>query len=218
MPGYRAKGTACRLHPAIKGVTGAQSSGASIVSFNADAFCSYGHEQGGNAPVGSYAAFAYAQALNYLLADREHVQRVGDTTIVCWAAGGETAYQQVAMDALFAMDAPVSESDVRNAVDKLVHGQSVEWQNVTLDPQRHFYVLGLAPNAARLSVRFFWQDTFQTLLDNVQKHYDRLEIVRPAYDKFRGWGCIGCCRKPSTPIPAAHRQHRSWRAMSCVQS
>lgn len=99
---------------------------------------------------------------------------MGDTTIVCWAAGGETAYQQVAMDALFAMDAPVSESDVRNAVDKLVHGQSVEWQNVTLDPQRHFYVLGLAPNAARLSVRFFWQDTFQTLLDNVQKHYDRL--------------------------------------------
>lgn len=178
------KAPLARLHPAIKGVTGAQSSGASIVSFNADAFCSYGHEQGGNAPVGSYAAFAYAQALNYLLADREHVQRVGDTTIVCWAAGGETAYQQVAMDALFAMDAPVSESDVRNAVDKLVHGQSVEWQNVTLDPQRHFYVLGLAPNAARLSVRFFWQDTFQTLLDNVQKHYDRLEIVRPAYDKF----------------------------------
>ena len=178
------KAPLARLHPAIKGVTGAQPSGASIVSFNADAFCSYGHEQGGNAPVGSYAAFAYAQALNYLLADREHVQRVGDTTIVCWAAGGETAYQQVAMDALFAMDAPVSESDVRNAVDKLVHGQSVEWQNVTLDPQRHFYVLGLAPNAARLSVRFFWQDTFQTLLDNVQKHYDRLEIVRPAYDKF----------------------------------
>ena len=178
------KAPLARLHPTIRGVIGAQDMGTTIVSFNKDAFCSYGHEQGGNAPVGSYAAFAYAQALNYLLADREHVQRVGDTTIVCWAAGGETAYQQVAMDALFAMDAPVSESDVRNAVDKLVHGQSVEWQNVTLDPQRHFYVLGLAPNAARLSVRFFWQDTFQTLLDNVQKHYDRLEIVRPAYDKF----------------------------------
>ena len=157
------KAPLARLHPTIRGVIGAQDMGTTIVSFNKDAFCSYGHEQGGNAPVGSYAAFAYAQALNYLLADREHVQRVGDTTIVCWAAGGETAYQQVAMDALFAMDAPVSESDVRNAVDKLVHGQSVEWQNVTLDPQRHFYVLGLAPNAARLSVRFFWQDTFQTL-------------------------------------------------------
>ena len=67
------KAPLARLHPAIKGVAGAQSSGASIVSFNADAFCSYGHEQGGNAPVGSYAAFAYAQALNYLLADREHM-------------------------------------------------------------------------------------------------------------------------------------------------
>ena len=171
-------------HPAIKGVRDAQSSGAALVSFNAPAFCSYGREQNYNAPVGKYAAFAYTAALNHLLADRNNVQIIGDTTIVCWAAGGETAYQQVAMDALFAMDAPVSESDVRNAVDKLVHGQSVEWQNVTLDPQRHFYVLGLAPNAARLSVRFFWQDTFQTLLDNVQKHYDRLEIVRPTYDKF----------------------------------
>mgnify|MGYP000057859360 CR=1 FL=1 len=101
--------------------------------------------RGVNAPVGSYAAFAYAQALNYLLADREHVQRVGDTTIVCWAAGGETAYQQVAMDALFAMDASVSESDVRNAVDKLVHGQSVEWQNVTLDPKNSLLCAWLGP-------------------------------------------------------------------------
>ena len=89
---------------------------------------------------------------------------MGDTTIVCWAAGGETAYQQLAMDALFAMDAPVSESDVRNAVDKLVHGQSVEWQNVTLDPQRHFYVLGLAPNAARSRFAFSGRIHFKRCL------------------------------------------------------
>ena len=78
-----------RLHPVIKGVAGAQSSGASIVSFNAESFCSYDHEQGANAPVGTYAAFAYTQALNYLLADREHVQRIGDATVVCWSEGAE---------------------------------------------------------------------------------------------------------------------------------
>ena len=39
-----------RLHPSIKGVSGAQSTGASMVSFNAPAFCSFGHEQGANAP------------------------------------------------------------------------------------------------------------------------------------------------------------------------
>lgn len=172
-----------RLHPVVKGVAGAQSSGASIVSFNAEAFCSYGHEQGANAPVGSYAAFAYTQALNYLLADREHVQRIGDTTVVCWSEGAESAYQDAAMAMLFGADT-FSDEDLHAVLKKLANGQPVDWDAVTLDPGAHFYVLGLAPNAARLSVRFFWQDTFGTLAKNVQQHFDALEIKRPSFDKF----------------------------------
>jgi CRISPR-associated protein Csd1 len=61
------RGPIARLHPAIKGVWGAQSSGASLVSFNRDAFSSYGHEQGENAPVSEAAAFAYTTALNRFL-------------------------------------------------------------------------------------------------------------------------------------------------------
>src|SRR5260370_22054860 len=75
-----------RLHPAIKGVWGAQSSGASIVSFNLDAFTSYGHEQGDNAPVSEASAFAYTSALNHFLArDSGHRIQVGDTSTVFWA-------------------------------------------------------------------------------------------------------------------------------------
>ena len=57
-----------------------------MVSFNEDAFESYGREgdQGLNAPVSRYAAFAYAEALGYLLSRREHHIRLGDTTIVYW--------------------------------------------------------------------------------------------------------------------------------------
>lgn len=51
-------------------------------------------------------------------------------------------------------------------------------------PAWTFYILGLSPNSARLSVRFFLHNTFGGFLRNVQAHYDRLEIVRPAYDKF----------------------------------
>ena len=80
------------VHPAVKGVAGAQSSGAAIVSFNAPAFCSYGKEQSLNAPVGKYAAFAYTAALNYLLSDKSNVHRIGDTTVVCWAEGAEPQY------------------------------------------------------------------------------------------------------------------------------
>ena len=81
------------IHPSIKNVAGAQSSGAALVSFNAPAFCSYGKEQNLNAPTGKFASFAYTAALNHLLADRDHVYRVGDATVVCWAKTGETAYQ-----------------------------------------------------------------------------------------------------------------------------
>lgn len=174
-----------RLHPSIKGVMGAQSSGASLVSFNAPSFESYGHEQGANAPVGSYAAFAYTQALNYLIADRDHIQRAGDTTLVFWAENAEPAFQDFFNMSLFPTDAEnLSESDFAAAVKKLARGEAVDWENTRLDPNSRFYILGLSPNAARLSVRFFWQNSFGKFLENVQKHYDRLEIIRPSYDKF----------------------------------
>ena len=87
------------LHPSIKGVMGAQSSGASLVSFNAPAFESYGKEsardnqgQGRNAPVGKYAAFAYGAALNYMVGHADFHGRLGDTTLVYWAEGAEPAY------------------------------------------------------------------------------------------------------------------------------
>ena len=174
--------TLARLHPSIKGVAGAQVIGASLVSFNAPAFCSYEHEQGANAPTGEYAAFAYATALNTLLADRDHICRVGDTTILFWAANAEAAYQDFMMYSLF--NDHYSEGDILSTLHSLAKGESVDWDQARLDPATRFYVLGLAPNAARLSVRFFWQNNFGTLARNIARHYERLDIVRPSFDKF----------------------------------
>ena len=92
------------VHPAIKNVQGAQSSGAALVSFNAPAFCSYGKEQNYNAPTGKLAAFAYTTALNHLLSDREHVYRMGDATVVCWAKCGENVYQNMMGWAFFGQE------------------------------------------------------------------------------------------------------------------
>ena len=173
------------VHPAIKNVAGAQSSGAALVSFNAPAFCSYGKEQNLNAPTGKYAAFAYTTALNYLLADREHVYRVGDATVVCWAKGGGNLYQSLFGFAAMGQAEPAyEESELRDMVKQLCQGNPVEFAEQRIDPDMDFYVLGLSPNAARLSVRFFLRNTFGDFLRNVQAHQDRLEIVRPAYDKF----------------------------------
>ena len=191
------RGPLAQLHPNIKGVAGAQSSGASLVSFNASAFCSYEHEQGANAPTSEYAAFAYATALNTLLADRDHVCRVGDTTIVLWAEGASAAYQDWAVQALFGgvgTDAPAyQENDLLNALKQLASGHAIDWDENRLDPSTRFYVLGLAPNAARLSVRFFWQNSFGQLAQNLDAHYNRLRIVRPAYDQtspFTVWRMV----------------------------
>lgn len=175
-------GTLARLHPSIKGVAGAQSSGASLVSFNAPAFCSFEHEQGANAPVSDYAAFAYTTALNTLLADRNRVSRVGDTTILCWAAGGESAYQDCFLMSIF--NDSYTENDILNTLHHLSKGESIQWDDTRLSPDTRFYVLGLAPNAARLSVRFFWQNSFGALARNLERHYQRLEIIRPSFDKF----------------------------------
>lgn len=167
------------IHPSIKGVCDAQSSGAALVSFNAPAFCSYGHAQNYNAPVGKYAAFAYSAALNHLLADRNNVQLIGGTTVVCWAEGADPAYQALSAAALFGQEMQgLTENDLRSALKRLAQGLSCD--DLGVDPDRPFYILGLAPNSARLSVRFFLRDTFGNLMRNVNDHYERLEIVRPA--------------------------------------
>ena len=176
-----------RTHPNISGVPGAQSSGAALVSFNAPAFCSYGHEQGDNAPVSKYAAFAYTTALNRLLADRNHCKHVGDTTILCWAENAEPVYQDAMSMFLFGADeaAGIQESDVQAALKRLSAGQTVPFLEKELSPDQHFYLLGLAPNAARLSVRFFLRDTFGSFAQNLQRHAEEMEIDCSEKEKFR---------------------------------
>ena len=171
-----------RLHPLIKGVWGAQSSGASLVSFNADAFCSYEMENGGNAQTGESAARAYGAALNYLLSDSERVYRAGDVTVVGWAFEGNAVYQDLLMACLNQEDT-IRDVDVQSALKKLCRGESADWKGRQLRPDNMFYILGLSPNAARLSVRFFLKNEFGRWLANLQAHEDRLEIVIPAFVK-----------------------------------
>lgn len=178
------------VHPSVKGVAGAQSSGAAIVSFNAPAFCSYGKEQSLNAPVGKYAAFAYTAALNYLLSDKPNVHRIGDTTTVCWAEGAEPQYSLFAGLSLFGDSLPegLSDSSLRSALKNLAQGLPCE--ELALDPDRPFYILGLAPNAARISVRFFYRDSFGKLMKNVNDHHKRMEIAGAQYAITPLWAML----------------------------
>jgi CRISPR-associated protein Csd1 len=171
-------------HPKIKGVNGAQPMGASIVSFNAPAFCSYDREQNANAPVGKYATFAYATALNYLLAEKNYVQRIGDTTVVFWAEGAKPNYQPIALGVLWGntKDSGFKDEELQSAVAKLAKGLPVKELDVEAD--RTFYILGLSPNSSRLSVRFFLKGSFGSFMKNINDHHERMRIDKPAFDKF----------------------------------
>ncbi|MGJ0679939.1 type I-C CRISPR-associated protein Cas8c/Csd1 [Flavonifractor plautii] len=173
-----------RIHPKIKGIINGEAMGNTLVGFNSPSVCSYGKEQSYNAPVSQQAAFAYTAALNYLLADREHVYRLGDATVVCWARGGGDAYQAFFGGALLGAPTPYSAADLRGMTAQLCQGIPVDFQEDKLDPNMDFYILGLSPNAARLSVRFFLHNTFQGFLDHIQAHYDRLEIAQSNDNKF----------------------------------
>ena len=177
-----------RLHPSLKGVQGAQSSGASLVAFNKKSFESYGKKQSFNAPVGEEATFAYTAALNFLLArgSRQKV-RVGDMTLVFWAERKNPAEEFLAD--LFdppAEDEKQPESiqetgtavKIRDLLLALQKGGQVVDIVPDLDPSVHFYLLGLSPNAARLSIRFWEHDSLGNLLTRIGKHFSDISIVR----------------------------------------
>lgn len=169
-----------RIHRTIKGVPGAQSSGAALVSFNAPAFESYGKEQSYNAPVGKYAQFAYTTALNDLLSHRDYTFQLGDSMIVFWDESSEEAYQEAF---IWSAEPKRDNQDVvKDLFDNLKKQWAVRVDDTSINPDQRFFILALAPNAARLSVRFFYQDSFGNILKNLAAHYQRMEVVKPAWE------------------------------------
>lgn len=163
-----------RLHRSIKGVRDAQASGANIVSFNAPAFESYGKagRQGENAPVGERAAFAYTTALNALLGfDSPNKLQLADATTVIWADRPDSMESDLV--GLFG-DNPDAHID---AVRSRLAGATSGTRGAD-DGGLRFFVLGLAPNASRIAVRFWLHEPFARLGPRVLQHFDDLNVVR----------------------------------------
>ncbi|VEJ21997.1 type I-C CRISPR-associated protein Cas8c/Csd1 [Neisseria animaloris] len=175
-----------RLHPAIKGVFGGQSSGGSIISFNKESFTSFGKEQGANAPVSEVSAFAYTTALNYLLRrDNGHCLTIGDASTVFWAEA-DTPEQAAAAEACFVdmLDPPDDEQEnqkIFNILAQVAKGRPLREIDPNLDDQTRFYILGLAPNASRISIRFWLDTTFGKLAEHLAQHWRDLALEPRAW-------------------------------------
>ncbi|HIH03825.1 MAG TPA: type I-C CRISPR-associated protein Cas8c/Csd1 [Methanoregulaceae archaeon] len=198
-------GPIARTHQAIKGVSGAQPSGASLVSFNEDAFCSYDKEQSYNAPVSEISEFKYTTALNRLIASPDHRLRIGDTTTVFWAQTEDRDTEAIIRNLLdppdttaeepAAGEARGAEASARQVIDdreqELIRDVLRRVRSGTgLRPgdlgriklETPCFILGLAPNAGRLSVRFWHRDSFGNLAANLAQHHLDLEIDRRSFE------------------------------------
>ncbi len=182
-----------RIHPKIKGVVGAQSSGASLISYNFPAACSYGLEQCENGPMSEREAFDYTTVLNMLLSNPENTVRIGDVTVVSWVSTGENAY--VDYMNTFSQFGIISNDDsnddreevqqsIMPALTAIQEGKTYDFDGVQLEPDVHYYILGLSPNAARLAVSFYLKDTFQQFAANVRNHYLDIAIDRSDFDQY----------------------------------
>lgn len=172
------KKSIARLHPSIKGIPPpAQSSGTSIVSFNLDSFCSYNKEQSFNAPVSEDITFNYTTALNSLLRfdSRQKVQ-IGDATTVFWAEG-KTPIESFLKDILDPQNNNQADlGDIRRFLEAIREGKmSKEIENAK---NMKFYILGLSPNASRLSVRFWYISTIEDISRKLGQHFKDLAITR----------------------------------------
>ncbi|MFA5658835.1 MAG: type I-C CRISPR-associated protein Cas8c/Csd1, partial [Oscillospiraceae bacterium] len=210
-----------RLHPGIMGIRGGQSMGNSLVSFNASAYESYGNKdsQGLNAPVGRYAAFAYATVLNRMLADNAHKLAFGDSTLIFWAESPQSDLFQDIFSLTFDPDEiecigtdkqkfirkSAAVDNIKSVFQRISQGEKIS-SDFHINENIKFYVLALSPNAARISVRFFLYDSFGNFMKRLEEHYVNLAIEKQHdnnRDSISMWKLLNETVAPSSKDKAA---------------
>ncbi len=162
---------ATRLHPIIRGVWGTDKGRGNIVAFKPPAFSSYGKSQGYNAPVGKKTVFAYTTALNHLLATETQRMQVGDASTVFWAkhpCDFESDFHSFLSPKKG--EEAVSYEKIRGLLSAVKTGVPPE------EADMPFYVLGLAPNASRIAIRFWHEGSVKEIKERVAEHFQGLEI------------------------------------------
>ncbi|GEL75507.1 type I-C CRISPR-associated protein Cas8c/Csd1 [Myxococcus virescens] len=170
-------------HPVIREVNGAQTAGAYLVSYNISAFESYGKKGNANASISRHAAFAYTTALNHLLRRAPHNRQrlqIGDATVVFWAEAPSVEATDAAIGLFSVLLQPPNEAEetakLGSVLETFASGRPLASIDPNLHPDTRYYVLGLAPNAARLSVRFWMSDTLERLGQRFVEHYHDLRL------------------------------------------
>ena len=159
---------------------------AKLVSFQTSSgYDSYGKSKGGNAPISEDAEFAYTTALNHLLESNSRNKfMVGSRTFVFWASKNDEAGQK-AEESIFNMFGFAEQEDdpnrnveqVRKVFTAIYSGEIRTTSDDT------FYILGLAPNSARIAVVYWAEVPLMEFAGTICKHFDDMEVVDTRLEK-----------------------------------
>ena len=172
-----------KTHMVIKGIVGSQTAGANLISFNKPSFLSYHKKQSENAPVSKKAAEAYTKALQNLVDSEHNKIRVSDSTIVFWS---EKQTTEINPEEIFPWIIAMQKDDKGdpaagvNKIKKLF--EAIQTGQLSTERTNHFYVLGLSPNAARISVRFWKAPSLEDFGKNIKQHFEDFDIERRDYE------------------------------------
>lgn len=156
--------------------------------------------QGENAPVSERAAFAYGTALNHLLSDKTHAKQMGDTTVVYWSEHAIDACQDCFMSFWSEDTSGIDDATLDSIMEKMREGLPASLEGIEISPEEPFYILGLSPNAARISVRFFLRNTFGEIMAHMAAHQERLKLTGPSWESGRIplWKLIKAAENPNS--------------------
>lgn len=204
-------GRLARLFPQATGVPGAQPSGASLVSFNFDASESYGKTQAYNAAISEDVAFKAGTALKYLLGKGDRRVLLGNTIVTFWSdqpAPREEGLIAVLLGGRGPAEDEATNQSIARAFEEMRRGLPL----TEFDRRVGFNILGISPNAARLSVRFYERQS----LGKIAECYGQFlqDVAMAGVERYSIWGFLlqtACLGKPEN-VPST-LMSRSYEAM-----
>ena len=160
---------------------------AKLVAFQVNSgYDSYGKTKCGNAPISEEAEFAYTTALNSLLQKGSRNKfMLGTRTFVFWASNNNEASMETEESLFELLGFSEEANDDPNAnlmkVRKVFEAIYSGIMKTDLDDK--FYILGLAPNSARIAVVYWSETTLKDFAEKILRHFSDMEIHDTRKDK-----------------------------------
>lgn len=161
---------------------------AKLVAFQVNSgYDSYGKSKGYNAPISEDAEFAYTTALNHLLRSESHNKfMIGTRTFLFWASSSSEA-SKASEECLFCFfkRSDNSTQDNPNQRIALVRDtfMSIYTGKLPTNKDDKFFILGLAPNSARIAVVYWAEIPLRNFAGLISKHFTDMEIADMRKDK-----------------------------------